>query len=242
VQFLDRIEDCDLTLQVLDGILCHNGEADDVRIAPVPCPGWAAFDKKVQDAMDDNRPLKPSTPEGCVIKFADTIAYIGRDLQDAREVGLIDDSIPLPEGVTAVLGATNGEIINTLIYDLLENSEAEDDCFISYSRETEKALIDLRRFSRSYIYDNEKLTAESQKIERMYATLFATCLDALETDDLSAPIYTDFINTNWISMRYLTAATPAELVRDYIAGMTDRYFARRFKECVIPHRVDQRFE
>jgi dGTPase len=241
VQFLDRIEDCDLTLQVLDGILCHNGEADDIRIAPVPCPGWAAFDKKWQDAADGSRPLKPATPEGCVIKFADTIAYIGRDLQDAREVGLIDDSTPLPEQVTGVLGSTNSEIINTLIYDLLENSETEDDNFISYSRETETALIALRRFSRRNIYDNEKLTAERKKIERMYATLFAASLEALERDDLSARIYTDFINTGWISRNYLNSATPSEVARDYIAGMTDRYFARRFEDCVIPRRVDQRF-
>ena len=241
VQFLDRIEDCDLTLQVLDGILSHNGEADDVRISPSPCPGWAAFDEKVQDATDGTRPLRPATPEGCVVKFADTIAYIGRDLQDAREVGLIDDDTLLPEEATRVLGTTNSEIINTLIYDLLENSDTEDDNFISYSKETENALIALRQFSRTHIYDNEKLTAERQKIERMYATLFATCLDALETDDLSAKISTDFINTGWISRSYLDAATPAELVRDYIAGMTDRYFARRFEECVIPRRMDQRF-
>jgi len=241
VQFLDRIEDCDLTLQVLDGILSHNGEADDVRISPVPCPGWAAFDKKVQDATDGARSLRPATPEGCVIKFADTIAYIGRDLQDAREVGLIDDDTPLPEEATGVLGTTNSEIINTLIYDLLENSDTEDENFISYSKESEDALITLRRFSRMHIYNNEKLTAERQKIERMYATLFATCLDTLEKDDLSAKIYTDFISTGWISRNYLNSATPAEMVRDYIAGMTDRYFAKRFEECVIPRRVDQRF-
>jgi dGTPase len=241
VQFLDRIEDCDLTLQVLDGILCHNGEADDVRIRPEPCPGWAAFDKKVQDANDGIRPLKPSTPEGCVIKFADTIAYIGRDLQDAREVGLIDDGIPMPEEATSILGTTNSEIINTLIYDLLENSDTEEDNFISYSKETENALILLRRFSRMYIYDNEQLTAERQKIERMYATLFASCLSDLEGGNGSANIFSDFINTSWISREYVSSATPAELVRDYIAGMTDRYFARRFEECVIPRRVDQRF-
>jgi dGTPase len=241
VQFLDRIEDCDLTLQVLDGILCHNGEADDVRIRPEPCPGWAAFDKKVQDANDGIRPLKPSTPEGCVIKFADTIAYIGRDLQDAREVGLIDDGMPLPEKATSILGTTNSEIINTLIYDLLENSDTEEDNFISYSKETENALILLRRFSRMYIYDNEQLTAERQKIERMYATLFASCLSDMETGNGSAKIFSDFINTSWISREYVSSATPAELVRDYIAGMTDRYFARRFEECVIPRRVDQRF-
>jgi dGTPase len=176
-----------------------------------------------------------------VVKFADTVAYIGRDIQDAREVGLIDDRTPLPEEVTGVLGATNSEIINTLIYDLLENSDTEGDNFISYSKETEKALIVLRRFSHRHIYDNEKLTTERRKIERMYATLFATCLDALEADDVSAPIYTDFINTGWISTIYLNQATPAEVVRDYIAGMTDRYFARRFEACVIPRRVDQRF-
>jgi dGTPase len=241
VQFLDRIEDCDLTMQVLDGILCHNGEADDVRISPVPCPGWAAFDKKIQDAADGTRSLKPATPEGCVIKFADTIAYIGRDLQDAREVGLIDDATPLPEDAADVLGVTNSEIINTLIYDLLENSDTTDDCFISYSKKTEDALIALRRFSRRNIYENVKLTGERQKIERMYATLFTACLDALERDDRSARIYTDFMNTRWISRRYLDTAVPAEVVRDYIAGMTDRYFARQFEECVIPRRVDQRF-
>jgi len=241
VQFLDRIEDCDLTLQVLDGILCHNGEADDVRIRPEPCCGWTAFDRKVQDAADDSRILRPATLEGCVVKFADTIAYIGRDLQDAREVGLIDDDMPLPEKVTGVLGATNSEIINTLIYDLLENSDTEGDNFVSYSKETEEALILLRQFSRTHIYDNEKLTAERQKIEGMYATLFAACLHALETGDRSAKISTDFINTGWISRKYLSLATPAEMVRDYIAGMTDRYFARRFEDCVIPRRVDQRF-
>jgi dGTPase len=60
-------------------------------------------------------------------------------------------------------------------------------------------------------------------------------------DDLSAKIYTDFINTSWISRSYLNSSTPAEVVRDYIAGMTDRYFARQFEEYVIPRRVDQRF-
>ena len=55
------------------------------------------------------------------------------------------DGTPLPEEATSVLGATNSEIINTLIYDLLENSDTEDAPFISYSRETENALIALRR-------------------------------------------------------------------------------------------------
>jgi dGTPase len=241
VQFLDRIEDQDLTMQVLDGILSHNGEADDLRIKPLPCGSWAAFDKKVQDNADDIRSEAPMTLEGCVVKFADTIAYIGRDIQDAKEIGLIDDSLPLPEECTAVLGSSNREIINTLIYDLLENSESENEGYIAYSRSVEKALIRLRQFSRINIYNNEKLTVERPKIKRMFATLFETYLDDLESGRRNTKIVSDFIETGWTSPRYLETATDAELVRDFIAGMTDRYFAKRFEECVIPRRVEGRF-
>ena len=76
IQFLDRIEDCDLTMQVLDGILCHNGEADDVKISPEPCSTWLEFDKKVQDSAYGRRTMAPMTLEGCVVKFSDTIAFI----------------------------------------------------------------------------------------------------------------------------------------------------------------------
>jgi dGTPase len=241
VQFLDRIEDCDLSMQVLDGILCHNGEADDLRISPVPCENWAAFDKKVKDNADGRRTGASMTLEGCVVKFADTIAYIGRDIQDAKEIGLLDDSLPLPDDCTEVLGSSNREIINTLIYDLLENSDSENEGYITYSRDVEKALIGLRQFSRTNIYNNEKLIKERPKIERMYATLFETYLQDLKSQRRDTRIFTDYIETGWISPRYLETATDAELVRDFIAGMTDRYFAKLFEECVIPKRIDAKF-
>lgn len=241
VQFLDRIEDCDLTMQVLDGILCHNGEADDVKISPEPCGSWAAFDRKVEDNAEGRRSRAPMTLEGCVVKFADTIAYIGRDLQDAREVGLIDRSEQVPELCREVLGKTNREIINTLIYDLLENSDCEEEGYISYSRDVERALIALRTFSRTNIYENPKLTRERNKIQHMYATLFRAGLEDLEKGIRETKIYTDFIDNDWISREYLQTTTPAELVRDYISGMTDRYFAKRFEECVIPRRVEGKF-
>jgi dGTPase len=241
VQFLDRIEDCDLTMQVLDGILCHNGEADDVKISPEHCPTWLAFDKKVQDNADGRRTKAPMTLEGCVVKFADTIAYIGRDLQDAREVGLIGQATPLPQECRDILGDSNREIINTLIYDLLENSDTEDVGSISYSRNVETALIALRSFSRIHIYENEKLTSEQEKIRQMYTTLFVTCLEDLETSTGGSKIFTDFIDTSWINQNYLQSATCPELVRDFIAGMTDRYFAKRFEECVMPRRVEGKF-
>lgn len=241
VRFLDQIEDCDLTMQVLDGILCHNGEADDLRITPERPRDWEAFDQKVQDNSEGTGSSAPMTLEGCVVKFADTIAYIGRDLQDARDIGLITEGTQVPAIARDVLGTTNAEIINTLIYDLLENSETETDGFIAYSREVERALIAMRTFSRETIYNNPKLISERAKIERMYETLFSSCLESLENGDKNAKIVSDFLATGWTSSRYLESATNPELVRDFIAGMTDRYFAKRFEECVIPRRIDGTF-
>jgi dGTPase len=228
-------------MQVLDGILCHNGEADDVKISPEPCHTWPEFDKKVQDNAEGRRTKAPMTLEGCVVKFADTIAYIGRDLQDAREIGLIDASVRLPADSREVLGDTNQEIINTLIYDLLRNSDTEDSGHISYSPDVEAALISLRTFSRIYIYENRKLTSEREKVKQMYATLFMTCLNDLENEAKDAKIFTDFIDSTWISRNYLRSATFAELARDFIAGMTDRYFAKRYEECVIPRKIEGKF-
>jgi dGTPase len=181
------------------------------------------------------------TLEGCIVKFADTIAYIGRDLQDAREVGLIGASVQIPRECREILGVSNREIINTLIYDLLKNSDTEDDGCISYSHDVEAALISLRAFSRIHIYENSKLTSEREKVKQMYATLFITCLEDLENEAEDAKIFTDFVYTNWIGQNYLQSATYAELTRDFIAGMTDRYFAKRYEECVIPRRVEGKY-
>jgi dGTPase len=241
VQFLDRIEDCDLTMQVLDGVLCHNGEADDVRIAPEPCGSWEEFDRKVEENARGIRSRPPMTLEGCVVKFADTISYIGRDLQDAKEIGLLSDETPLPAECRDALGETNGEIINTLIYDLLENSDSMDTGYISYSPGVERPLIRLREFSRKQVYDNPQLTREREKIRSMYRTLFTTFLTDIEDNRRSSRIFPEYIDTRWLNPEYRQSSSPPELVRDYIAGMTDRYFAKRFEEITIPRRVEGRF-
>jgi dGTPase len=105
----------------------------------------------------------------------------------------------------------------------------------------EVALIALRTFSRIHIYENKKLTSEREKVRQMYTTLFITYLEDLEKNTRDAVIFTDFIDTSWINRNYLQSATCAELVRDFIAGMTDRYFAKRYEECVIPRRVEGKF-
>ena len=241
VRFLDRIEDQDLTMQVLDGILCHNGEADDVRISPEPCPDWQAFDRKVKANAAGNRSGAPMTLEGCVIKFADTIAYIGRDLQDAQEVGLIHDMNDIPTECKEIFGTNNRAIIDTLILNLLNNSDVGEDCFISYSPEVEHALVTLRAFSRDRIYNNPKLTSEREKIKTMYRILFSKYLEDIESDRRDSKLFTEFASSPWVNRDYIHSTSPAGLVRDFIAGMTDRYFLKRFEECVLPRRVEGSF-
>ena len=90
VQFLDKIEDCDLTIQVLDGILCHNGEVNNKSLKPKGTKSWTSFESKIKKIkLDDDGNVFPLTYEGCVVRFADNIAYLGRDLQDAFEVNLV---------------------------------------------------------------------------------------------------------------------------------------------------------
>ncbi|MDN7025406.1 HD domain-containing protein [Methanoculleus sp. FWC-SCC1] len=241
VRFLDEIEDQDLTLQVLDGILCHNGEAYDSGIAPQMEKTWDSFDAEIESLIQGGEESAPMTLEGCVVRFADTIAYIGRDIQDAQEVGLIDDATVLPDRVREVLGESNPAIIDTLIKDVIEASDSTHRPSIGYSPAVAEALAELKRFNYKNIYNHPQVTAQHPKIQQMYEAVFSAFCEDLEDERKTSPIYTDFIDTAWTSRRYLAGAAAPEIVRDYIAGMTDRYFEHRFREIVLPTRVDWRF-
>lgn len=235
VQFLDKIEDCDLTLQVLDGILCHNGEIHNQLLEPNWDKGWGKLDKEIEDIKKGKQDYVPMTLEGCVVRFADTIAYLGRDFQDAIEIGLINPDLEAPERCRENIGTKNDEIINTLIIDIIENSYGQN--YISYSKEISDSVEEYKQFNYEHIYKNAKIIAEQGKIEAMYKTLFHKFLNALEEKDESSRIYKHFMKEEWISREYLDNSTGEETVRDYIAGMTDRYFERVFKEIILPKRV-----
>lgn len=241
IRFLDRIEDCDLTLQVLDGILCHNGEGYDHRLVPEPCGDWGAFDARVAAVQERGADPAPSTLEGCVVRFADTIAYIGRDIQDAREVNLIGGDEPIPQAAAEVLGPGNREIVHTLIMNAVRTSDPSGEGCIAYDDEHAAALRELKDYNYRRIYENSRLTAEKEKIGRMYDAVFATCVGDVAGGRTDAPIFRDFIDTPWISDHYVDAAAPEELARDFIAGMTDRYFETRFREIMLPRRIERRF-
>lgn len=133
VHMLQGIEDCNLTLQVVDGIFTHNGEVHVQRLAPERDRSWGSLDRDIHRVVggETDGPPSPMTLEGCVVRFSDVIAYLGRDIEDALELGLIEGVDEIPNECKERIGTTNPDIINSLIIDLIQNSYEQDQ--ISFS-------------------------------------------------------------------------------------------------------------
>lgn len=180
-----RYKTLDLTYAVRDGLICHCGEIDQQGIKPR------------LDALDlysIQRPglIQPYTWEGCVVKVADKIAYLGRDIEDARAYHILDMSAyrELREIVGSTLGfeekgakafrsgkAVNTTVlINDLIVDLCEQSSPEKG--LCFSEEYFKFILELKKFSFERIYSHWRLKEfqhyAKDVIETIYRTLMRT--------------------------------------------------------------------
>jgi len=231
VQSLERIEKqgkgLNLTLQVLDGILCHNGETTEQIVSPVGTASFDGFDEKCISAHSGGNPL-PMTMEGCLVRVVDTVSYIGRDIEDAISLGIImrDD---IPDDVARDLGDTNGKIVYSLVEDLIENSSNEK---IAYSSEVFDKLKELKAFNYENIYLNSHVKAESDKIRTMYKLVFNRLVEDIESDKTNSPVFDQFISL--LDDGYIKEYSPAEIVRDYIASLTDSAFLRMFHDLFVP--------
>jgi len=241
VRFLDTIEDQDLTLQVLDGIFCHNGESTETELTPAPYEDFSEYERRLEAIGEENGDVSPMTAEGCVVRFADTIAYIGRDIDDAQVTGLLPADLPLSPSVCEVLGDDTRSFIDTLSLDLMRSSECNEECRIAYSDEVGAALHDLKNYNYETIYNNPLLTSERGKVEEMYETVFSALLEDLETEKKDSPVYTMFLDASWVVPAYRGSATDEDIVIDCIAGMTDRTFEKTFRNIVLPRKVKGRF-
>jgi len=248
VRFLDTVEDCDLTVQVLDGILCHNGEAHDQSLTIEGEAGWDSFEEK-QKKIEEGGDALPCTAEGCVVRCADSISYLGRDLADALEVEVIDerDLEEFPEICMDLFGITgkeafcdiNRRVLDVLIRDIIATSY-DADC-IAFSGRASASVAAFRDFNMQHIYENPELRKNREKIRSMFCYLFDRTLEDIGEEREVSPVYEELINAPWASRRYINAASPAELARDFIAGMTDRYFERVFRQYILPERVQSRY-
>lgn len=232
VRFLEQIEKggsgLNLCLQTLDGILCHDGEIHNRSLRPVRARRFEDFDCDLaRKTVDPGVELLPMTLEGCVVRFSDTISYIGRDIEDAIELKLISRR-EIPESCRQELGDTNGTIVYRLVEDLItnsmtrQNSGKEDDDSISFSPAVSASLQTLKKFNYQRIYMNPLIKKDFHKISKCYRALFETYLDHLRSKERGSAIYREFIDR--MDPSFQESNQPAVIVRDFIAGMTDDYF------------------
>ena len=234
VRFLQVIErkgrGWNLTLQVLDGILSHDGELHSRALEPDKNKTFHTLaDELEKKERDPSLGLWPMTLEGCVVRMADTISYIGRDIEDAIRLGLIDRS-EVPAECRQVLGDTNGTIVYTLVEDLVANSL--DKPYVNFSAETSEALGRLKIFNQQRIYQNARVKEQTGKIKLMFELLFHEYVADLEEGNEYSDIFREYLAG--MSEQYRETTPPAAVVRDFIAGMTDEYFLNQCQKRLIP--------
>lgn len=229
VRVLDTVFARNLTVQTLDGILCHNGELECEQYRPAPPHDFAVLERQMESCLrqaDGGARLTPMTLEGCVVRICDIIAYLGKDRQDAQRAHLPEPPRAFSGGA---LGTENAEIINNMTVSILENSYGRD--YIGMDAEVYAALRTAKKENYAYIYKTESIVAMYDEVIRpMFAQLYARLLGDLRKGDRSAVIFrhhVDFVERN---RRAYTAAQPYlneepnRIVTDYLASMTDDYF------------------
>ncbi len=241
VHFLRRVErkgkGCNLSLQVLDGILSHDGEICCQSIRPHREKTFIDLDREIEAKLSSPTiDLHPMTIEGCVVRMADVISYIGRDIEDAIRLCLIDRA-QIPSTCREVLGDTNGTIVYRLVQDLIRSSLDRDE--IAFSQEVVRALSDLKAFNMEFIYTNPRIKTESSKIKALYRILFEHFLEDLKRGREESVIFKGYLNG--MDKGYIEGSTPEAIVRDFIAGMTDAYFLRMGKTILIPQPLPPKF-
>ena len=229
VRVLDKIFSRNITLQTLDGILCHNGEFELKEYRPCYDKSFKTFDEEVENCYTDGssaiEKLIPSTLEACVVRVCDMIAYLGKDRQDARIAKIIDkDCIFSNE----MIGTENAAIINNLTVDLIENSYGKDYICLS-----EKAFNDLaiaKKENNKLIYGNKSVkNTYDEIIAPMFSEVYYKLLKDLKNGDENSVIYKHHIyfvteGTKYYSGYNYHEEEPNQIVVDYIASMTDDYF------------------
>ena len=212
-----------LSFEVRDGIASHCGEKiDEFVLTP-----WR--DKQEEDLISGaKKHLMPATLEGCVVRIADRIAYVGRDIEDAFRAGLMsfDD---IPRAIQNELGSSNSDIVNTLVLDVISHSYGQD--AIIMSRAKGEALQELIQENYQRIYLSEPIMIYEEMVNTIIRGLMVAYLRAGEGVFFnSADGELVLKNFNDYMQRHPEPeASALRKIVDYIAGMTDHYANSTFK-------------
>lgn len=163
-------------------------------------------------------PEIPETLEGQIVRYADRIAYINHDIDDAMRAGILRNE-DIPAEISAVLGDTHSRRINTLVEDIIAGSLEKPQ--ITMSAGVEQAMLSLRAFMFERVYKNPVAKSEESKARLIIQELFRYYL--AHPDKLPA----DFVPQ-------LDFEGLARVVCDYVAGMTDKYAIFKFSEIYVP--------
>lgn len=209
-----------LTIQTLDGIMCHNGEEVLKVYEPVKKTKQEFLTEYKNSFKSKNISLnyRPMTLEACVVKISDVIAYVGRDIEDAINMDLLQRS-KLPKNVTKVLGNTNTDIVNTVILDIIEESMNKP--YIKMSDKVYKALKELKEFNLHNIYIKSSTPEEMNNYKKDIYMLYNIYLNDLNTNNTESIIYTLFLNDK---NNLYKENNNKRIVIDFICGMTDDFF------------------
>ncbi|MDF2542732.1 MAG: Deoxyguanosinetriphosphate triphosphohydrolase-like protein [Herbinix sp.] len=177
--------------------------------------------KEVRDGIVNHQTQgKPSTLEGKIVRLSDKIAYINHDIDDAIRGHIITEE-EIPKEYTDILGHSVRERLNTLIHDIVTNSEDRND--IIMSQEIETAMLKLRKYMFESVYLNKKAKSQEEKAEKLLEQLFLYYEKHLE-----------LLPEEYLHRMEQNNDPVYQTVCDYIAGMTDRYAVAKYKELMIP--------
>lgn len=237
VRVLDELTDRNISLQTLDGVLCHNGELEQKEYRPRELSGFAEYEGRVENCYVEEKgilKLVPSTLEACVMRICDIIAYLGKDRQDALRLGMIDTTDTFFGGE---VGNTNAEIINNLTVNILENSYGKpylkmDDAYFETLKRAKKENYE-------YIYGNEKIVQSVNEMLRpMFERMYYRILQDAKEKNPDSWLYRHHIayvaeNNRYarhFSIEKYLETEPNQMVVDYMASMTDDYFVDFYRE------------
>lgn len=161
---------------------------------------------------------KPETLEGMVIRYADRIAYMNHDIDDAMRGGILTEH-DIPQSISSVLGDNHSQRINTMVEDIILSSQG---CSTLQMRpEVQKAMDDLREFMFERVYRNPVAKGEESKAREIIKRLFEYYVENPQKLPQGYAAQLDF------------GGIP-RAVCDYIAGMTDKYAVYKYSEIFVP--------
>ena len=229
-RYLDHITRSNISLPVIDGVLCHNGEHVLREYAPneLATRTFDDLEKKLERAYRGEitqAELMPATLEGCLVRICDVIAYLGKDRQDADRLGVH----PLNDYTDYGAGVLNHKIIRAAGEDIIFNSYGKNAIVLSDNIYT--ALVNGMRENYAFIYKTEStgITAEqSQRMAKAVEEAYEFVLSDLRAGGkLLDEIYFPYIYANPSSVQAYKKAdenAPERVAADFIASMCDDYF------------------